>query len=201
MIIVKSPGYIYDKTAIKKLSYDFNIKQFFESEALAVAIITPYEVILVGFAIDENLHHYMISDRIVKLIGKDRFKNAVFSGWYALLHEIRFRTYHDCVTDFLKEHKEFGNVITENIKKTAKKLEEVTMLIRQENKDNKDKLVWGNDIEQTIKDSNLDVVADKDIINEDEKKICYGVPLEKFYEGLLALEKELKGNNQWQYTQ
>ena len=173
-----------DKASIKKMSYDFNINQFFKTEALGVLILTPYEVLFAGDKMDEDIHHLTFSDQIVKIIGENRFKNAIVVRCYS------YEEYHD-----IRFTSKFGMIktteITEKIKQTAEKLREIVDIIRN---NNEKELEWGygNNIDKAL-GNKIAVVNDDDVISEDEKKKCYGVPLEMFYNNLISIENELKG--------
>ena len=83
--------------------------------------------------------------------------------------------------------------ITKKIKQTAEKLREIVDIIRN---NNEKELEWGygNNIDTAL-GNKIAVVNDDDVISEDEKKKCYGVPLEMFYNNLISIENELKGKD------
>ena len=180
----KSIEDLKDEASIKRMSYDFNINQFFNTEALGVLIITPYEVCFAGDKLYDGIHHQIFSDQIVQIIGKNRFKNALVARCYS------YEEYHD-----VRFTSKFGMIktteITEKIKQTAEKLREIVDIIRN---NNEKELEWGygNNIDKAL-GNKIAVVNDDDVISEDEKKKCYGVPLEMFYNNLISIENELKG--------
>lgn len=180
----KSIEDLKDEASIKRMSYDFNINQFFNTEALGVLIITPYEVCFAGDKLYDGIHHQIFSDQIVQIIGKNRFKNALVARCYS------YEEYHD-----VRFTSKFGMIdtteITKKIKQTAEKLREIVDIIRN---NNEKELEWGygNNIDKAL-GNKIAVVNDDDVISEDEKKKCYGVPLEMFYNNLISIENELKG--------
>ena len=181
----KSIEDLKDEASIKRMSYDFNINQFFNTEALGVLIITPYEVCFAGDKLYDGIHHQIFSDQIVQIIGKNRFKNALVARCYS------YEEYHD-----VRFTSKFGMIdtteITKKIKQTAEKLREIVDIIRNNNEKESE---WnrGNNIEDMIDANKISVIKDEDVISEDEKEECYGVPLEMFYNNLISIENELKG--------
>ena len=111
----KSIEDLKDEASIKRMSYDFNINQFFNTDALGVLIITPYEVCFAGDKLYDGIHHQIFSDQIVQIIGKNRFKNALVVRCYS------YEEYHD-----VRFTSKFGMIktteITEKMKQTAEKL-------------------------------------------------------------------------------
>ena len=188
---IKSIEELTDKASIKRMAYSFNIKQFFNTDvvgnALGVLILTPYEALFAGDKMHEGIHHKIFLDQIVKIIGKERFKNAIVVRCYSYeeYHDIRFTSKFEMIKT---------TEITEKMKQTAEKLREIVDIIRNNNE--KESEWWyGNNIDDMINANKIDVIKDKDVISEDEKKKCYGVPLKMFYNNLISKENELKGKD------
>ena len=196
MTIIKSLKIIKNEEDIKRLSYDFNIEEFCKENAIGIGIITPFEVILIGAKLLSGIHHDMILDKVVQIIGESHFKTAIVVIWYSLpkhpYHDIRFEAFsHGTVKT---------KVITKSMEEIAVELKKTIEMIRDNNKNEID-LHYGNHISKAISGNEIKVVDDKDVIGKDKPITFYGVRLESFRDTLKTLEGKLKGNKQCQYTQ
>lgn len=196
MTIIKSLKKIKNEEDIKRLSYDFNIEEFCKENAIGIGIITPFEVVLIGAKLREGIHHDMILNKVVQIIGESHFKMAIVVIWYSLpkypYHDIRFEVFsHGTVKT---------KVITKSMEEIAVELKKTIEMIRDNNKNEID-LHFGNYINKLINGNEIKVVDDKDVIGKDKPITFYGVRLESFRDTLKTLEGKLKGNKQCQYTQ